>query len=91
MLVQSSVLLEALGHSVSLPTLFVSISRKDQRSDQLTEGVTVGSQAQSVSKENLSQTFKGAEGQAGNLSEQMHTEDLFLISYEHWRGQTLLN
>lgn len=37
MLVQSFVLLEAIGHSISLPTFFVSITRKDQRSNQLTE------------------------------------------------------
>lgn len=78
MLDQSSVLLEAIGYSISLPTLFVSISRKDQCSNQLTERVTGGAQALSSEKQRRTYAkLVRAEGQAGILSEQMHTENLF--------------
>lgn len=91
MLDQSSVLLEAIGYSISLPTLFVSISRKDQCSNQLPERVTGGAQAQSAkSKENLRQTCKSWRSGWNPVWTNAHRKS-FSRSHMNTEGQTLLN
>lgn len=90
MLVQSSALLEAIGYSISLPILFASI-RNDQCSNQLTERVTGGAQAQSAkSKENLSQTRRSWRSGWNPVWANAHRK-CFSRSHMNTEGQTLLN